>query len=73
MEMLASLNQPEGPFSICKAELDALKKKLEPVTGWKALGKAIVWPLKKGDVNKILGILERSKTNFSLALGADQA
>jgi hypothetical protein len=73
METLASLNRPDGELLTCKNELDALHKKLETINGRKALGKTIFWPLKKGEVDKVLGVVERCKATFNLALNTDQA
>jgi len=73
MEMLVSLSRPGGLLEVCKTELQGLEKKLEPETGWKALRKTLVWPLQKTELNKVLDILERSKTTINLALVVDQA
>src|SRR5215475_5720622 len=66
-----SLTKPDGPLAECEAELISLKEKLEPASGWKAVGKALTWPLKEGDTRKILDKLERLKGTLNLALTAD--
>ena len=72
MSTLKLLGKPDGPLVKCQAELDDLKKKLEPASGWKAVGNVLTWPLKEGDVTKTLDNLERTKATLQLALTADQ-
>jgi len=72
LSTLKLLGKPDGPLVKCQAELDDLKKKLEPASGWKAVGNALTWPLKEGDVTKTLDNLERTKATLQLALTADQ-
>ena len=67
------LLKPDGPLSTCKTELERLKEKLEPETGWRAVRQSLVWPLKEGDMRKALSNLERLKSTMQLALSADQA
>jgi len=67
-----SLTKPDGPLAECEAELISLKGKLEPASGLKAVGKALTWPLREGDVRKTLDKLERMKETLNLALTADQ-
>jgi hypothetical protein len=40
---------------------------------WKAVKHALAWPLKEGDVRRILENLQRAKSTLGLALAADQA
>ena len=61
-----------GPLSICQAELERLKAKLEPENGWRAVRKSLEWPLKEGEVKRALLNLERLKSMVQLALSADQ-
>ena len=72
LSTLESLARPDGPLSECEAELTALVKKLEPASGWKAVRKGLVWPLKEGDVKKCLDKLGRTKETLNLALSANQ-
>ena|SRR5436853_275853 len=62
-----------GPLMTCKAELEALKSKLEPERGWRKMRNRLVWPLKEGEVRRTLDGLERLKGTMGLALSADQA
>jgi hypothetical protein len=65
--------KPDGPLFTCKSELERLKAKLEPESGWRAVKRSLVWPLKEGELRKALGALERLKGTMQLALAADQA
>jgi hypothetical protein len=67
------LAKPDGPLLTCQSELERLKAKLEPETGWRALKRSLVWPLQEGELRKALGALERLKGTMQLALSADQA
>ncbi|TVY84720.1 putative ankyrin repeat protein [Lachnellula suecica] len=67
------LVKPDGPLLTCQRELERLKKQLDPGVGWRAVRKALVWPLKEGEMKKALGALERLKSTMQLALSADQA
>jgi hypothetical protein len=66
------LAKPDGPLLTCQSELERLKAKLEPETGWRAVKRSLVWPLKEGEMRKALGALERLKGTIQLALSADQ-
>jgi hypothetical protein len=72
LSTLKLLNKPDGPLIKCQAELAALKKKLAPMSGLKAIGRVLGWPLKEGDVKKTLDNIGRFKATLSLALTADQ-
>ncbi|TAQ86423.1 hypothetical protein B7494_g5250 [Chlorociboria aeruginascens] len=67
------LIKPDGPLETCHLELQRLKTRLEPESGWRAVRKALVWPLKEGEMKKTLSNLERLKSTMQLALTADQA
>ena len=67
------LAKSDGPLLTCQSELERLKAELEPETGWRAVRKSLVWPLKDGEMRKSLGSLERLKSTMQLALSADQA
>lgn len=62
-----------GLLMNCKAELERLKSKLEPETGWRKVRNSLIWPLKEGEVRKALDGLERLKGTIVLALSTDQA
>jgi hypothetical protein len=67
------LAKPDGPLLTCQSELERLRKKLEPESGWRAVKRSLVWPLQEGEMKKALGGLERLKSTMQLALSADQA
>ena len=64
---------PDGPLAQCLEELESLKRRLEPETGWRAAGKALMWPLREGDAVKSLDFIGRVKQTLQLALLADNA
>ena len=71
---LALLDKKNGPAQQCAAQLQAIKAQLEPHEGMRKLGwRALKWPLKSDNVNKIVLSLERYKSTFTLALTTDQA
>lgn len=63
---------PDGILEKCKAELTVLNARLQPSTGWKAVGNSLIWPLKEGEMKKALDDLEKMKATLQLALTADQ-
>ena len=67
------LAKPDGPLLSSQTELERLKKKLEPESGWRAVKRSLVWPLQEGEMRKALESLERLKSTMQLALSADQA
>ena len=62
-----------GTLQSCQAELERLRAKLEPETGWRKLRNSLIWPLKEGEMKRVLDSLERWKSTMQLALSADQA
>ena len=71
---LALLDKENGPAQQCAAQLQEIKAQLDPNEGMRKLGwRALKWPLKSDNVNKIVLALERYKSTFSLALTTDQA
>ncbi|CZR56742.1 related to ankyrin [Phialocephala subalpina] len=62
-----------GALESCLQELERLKEKLEPETGWRKVKKSLTWPLKEGEMKKALAGLERYKSTMQLAISADQA
>ncbi|MCJ1387554.1 hypothetical protein MMC18_000397 [Xylographa bjoerkii] len=72
LPMINTLNQKDGPLEQCKSELKALEAKLRPASGWKAVGKALKWPLSEPEVVKSLTSLNRLKATLMLALTTDQ-
>ena len=71
---LALLGKKNGPAQQCAAQLQEIKTRLEPHEGMRKLGRrALQWPLKSDNVNKMVLALERYKSTFTLALSTDQA
>ena len=71
---LALLDKKNGPAQQCAAQLQEIKTRLDPHEGMRKLGwRALKWPLKSDNVNKMVLALERYKSTFSLALTTDQA
>ncbi|KAI9779285.1 MAG: hypothetical protein M1816_003625 [Peltula sp. TS41687] len=71
LETVRSLDVPNGPLVQYKAALERLAARLAPATGLKKAGKALAWPFKKEEVYDILGVIERMKALFTLALQED--
>lgn len=77
---LKLLCEPDaGPLTMCKAELESLKTKLEspkwtgPATSKRtAMMTTLSWPLKKGETKNMLQNMERYKTTLNMALEIDQ-
>ena len=71
---LALLEKRNGPAQQCAAQLQEIKTQLGPHEGMRKLGRrALKWPLKSDNVNKMVLALERYKSSFTLALTTDQA
>ncbi|KAI9771253.1 MAG: hypothetical protein M1839_002837, partial [Geoglossum umbratile] len=49
-----------------------LEKRLSPASGWRAMGKVLLWPLAENDVMKSLESIKRFQTTLHTALTADQ-
>jgi hypothetical protein len=73
LSTMAQLSGPNGELAKCRGELERLSAKLEPESGWRAMRKALIWPLNEGEVNKTLESLQRIKSTLQLALSTDQA
>jgi hypothetical protein len=85
-KLVDALNNPNSRLSItsalkdeirtCLSTLEALEAKVNMGKGKKAMRKlgfrALKWPLKRSEVEKVMGYIERSKSSFSLSLQADQ-
>ncbi len=68
-----SLAKPDGILATCKSELVRIEKKIEPAkTKWTAIGQALTWPLKEGEISKDLDAISRTKSTLSLSLLVDQ-
>jgi hypothetical protein len=66
-----SLRKPGGPLEQLEAVLKKLDAKLAPATGLSKVKKAVTWPFKKGEIEGLLGSIERQKTLLGLALQND--
>ena len=64
---LLLLSAADGPIQRFREALEWLEHKLAPVKGVKKVGKAIMWPFKKNEIQGILSTIERQKLLFSLA------
>jgi hypothetical protein len=68
-----ALTRSDGPLETCRRRLTELKTKLEPEKGWRAVRKALTWPLKQDYMKETLGEIARVKATIDLALSVDQA
>lgn len=66
------LGRQNGTLSRCLKELQTLQDKLQPSKGWKAVGRALKWPLSEPELLKVLSRLDRMKTTITLAISTDQ-
>lgn len=71
LHTIQTLNEPGGPLIRLQYELKTLEAKLKPASGWNAVGQALMWPLREGDVNNTLSFIERVKSTLSLSLLTD--
>lgn len=72
-----ALTQPDGELKRCQADLEAVSGKLVgddagSLSGWKKVRKALVWPFKEKDVEKLLQSVQKAKSTMQFALSADQ-
>ena len=71
---LVLLDKKNGPAQQCAAQLKDIQTQLDPHEGMRKLGwRALKWPLKSDNVNRMVLALERYKSTFTLALTTDQA
>lgn len=68
---VASLSREDGPFEGCMEGLVALQVQLQPKTGWKAIGNALVWPLKEEETQQVLQGLNDLRATLHFALETD--
>ena len=66
------LTYKNGPLSKCSEELFGLQNKLKPASRWKALGRALKWPLSEPELSKVLSRLDRVKSTINMGLSIDQ-
>lgn len=68
-----NLNQPNGPFEKCLAELTDLEKVIDDGKRKGPLTSKLVWPLKQKETEAKLAALATIKSSLQLALTADNA
>lgn len=68
---LQAMTQDNGPLSLCLSEITTLKTLLKPEKGWKAKGRALLWPLKQVEVNEHLQVIVRVKGTLQFAMSVD--
>jgi hypothetical protein len=62
----------DGPLETCRKSLTELKSKLQPENGWRAVRKALTWPLKQDYIRQTLDEIAKAKATIDLALSVDQ-
>jgi hypothetical protein len=62
----------DGPLETCRKSLTELKSKLRPENGWRAVRKALTWPLKQDYIRQTLDEIAKAKATIDLALSVDQ-
>lgn len=72
-----ALAKPVGELEHCNADLEAVNLKLGgdgagSASGWRKVKRALEWPFKEKDVEKLLQSVQRAKSTMHLALWADQ-
>ena len=76
LSTLQTMIRPEGPISQCREELERLLLKLQFGHGDAEMtrfgARALKWPLKSKEIDKVVAVIERHKSLFELALTADQ-
>ncbi|KAL4745500.1 hypothetical protein BDW72DRAFT_186578 [Aspergillus terricola var. indicus] len=74
--MLTSSSQLGKNITDCLADLEALEKKISPGSGRELMRKfglrALKWPLKRTEIERIIQNFERYKSSFTLSLTIDQ-
>lgn len=66
------LGGQDGPLKQFEVVLGELVTQLQPKDGLRKAGQVLYWHFKKDDIKNLIGIVERYKTLFSLALQNDQ-
>lgn len=70
----APLENKTGTLSLCKAELDSIKKELDAFSKQQNhIGKlkSLIWPFKKKDVDKHVDFIDKHKHDLMLAFGVE--
>ncbi|KAA6412604.1 MAG: vegetative incompatibility HET-E-1 [Lasallia pustulata] len=73
---LFTLNALGQYIKSCKSELTHIKERLEPGNGQKTMSRigirALKWPFENKELAKVMNVLGRYKSIFSIALNVDQ-
>jgi hypothetical protein len=72
-----ALTQPNGELMRCQADLEAVSVKLggdeaSSLSGFKKMRRALEWPFKEKDVEKLMQSVQKAKSTMQFALSADQ-
>jgi hypothetical protein len=63
--------KPDGPLTSCHKTLQSLNAKLQPESGWRAVKKSLIWPLKQEYIKNTLNDIATAKATLGLALTVD--
>jgi hypothetical protein len=66
------LTGSDGLLETCRKKLTELQTELQPENGWRAVRKALTWPLKQDDLKNTLDDISKAKATSDLALSVDQ-
>lgn len=66
--VVTNLSSPRGPLELIKEALEQLVRGLSPAGGLTKIGKNIIWPFQKKEVEGILQKIERQKSLIMLAM-----
>ena len=67
-----SLTVKFGPLDQLRTALESIVDKLKPTPKVKEIGKTLIWPFTKREIQEILNQVERQKSTISFALQGDQ-
>ena len=69
---IQSLAVKSGPVEQLRAALESIVDRVKPATKMKRIGKTLMWPYTKKEVEEILKEVERRKSTIDFALQGDQ-
>ena len=69
---LQSLASRHGPIDQLEDALNTIIKKLESQSGFKKVGRTLIWPFEKKELESIMVRIERQKSTINYALQGDQ-
>ena len=67
-----SLTVKFGPIEQLRTALESIVDKLKPTPKFQKIGKTLIWPFTKREIEEILNQVERQKSTISFALQGDQ-